>query len=350
MDFAKLRTILFFGLLGLITIAFIYIIKPFLLPVFWAAVIASIFYPLYLKLKKHLKLENVSVVITLITIFIIIVIPFILISSLLIKESIELYSAIDNSRSEINHNIQQTINWIKNNPYTSKLNFDEQFWVQKFSETTKLVAAYIFSSAKNLTQNSLIFLALFLVMFYTLFFFIRDGANMLKKLMYLSPLGDKNEELLYKKFTSTARATIKGTLIIGLIQGALGGLLFMVTGIQGALIWGVIMVITSIIPAVGSYVIWLPTGIIMLVIGNTWQGVLILIFGALVIGTVDNLLRPILIGKDTQMHPLLILFSTLGGIVVLGISGFIIGPIVTALFLALWEMYAHHYRRELSNN
>jgi len=350
MDFSKLRNILFFGLLGAVTILFLYIIKPFAMPIFWAAVIASIFYPLYQKLKKFLKLENISVLITLIVIFVIIVLPLILMSSLLIKESIELYTAIDNSRSEINTNIQQSITWLQTNSYTKNINFDDKFWVEKFSEGTKIVTSYIFASAKSLTQNSVVFLLMFLITFYTLFYFIRDGANMLKKLMYLSPLGDKNEQTLYKKFTSTARAAIKGTLVMGIIQGAIGGLMFWIAGIQGALIWGTIMIVTSIIPALGSYVVWMPVGIVMLVLGNIWEGVMIMVVGAVIIGTIDNVLRPILIGKDTQMHPLLILFSTLGGILIFGITGFIIGPIVASLFMAFWEMYGHHYRRELSNN
>jgi len=345
-----MRSILFFGLLTIITITFLYIVRPFILPIFWAAVIASIFYPFYLKLKKYLKLENISVVITLIIIFIIIIIPLVVLGSLLIKESIDLYSAVDNSRSQINSNVQQTIGWLKHNSYTSRLNFDDKFWVEKFADSTKLLTSYIFASIKNLTQNSVIFLVMFFITFYTLFYFLRDGAEMLKKLMYLSPLGDKSEEMLYKKFTSTARATIKGSLIIGVIQGGIGGLLFWITGVQGALIWAVVMTVLSLIPGLGSYFVWLPAAIIMLVLGNIWQGIVIIIVGAVVIGTIDNILRPILVGKDTQMHPLLILFSTLGGIVLFGISGFIIGPIITSLLLALWEMYAHHYRRELGNN
>lgn len=345
-----MRTILFFGLLTVSTIAFLYIIRPFILPIFWAAVIASIFYPLYLKLKKYLKLENISAAATLIIIFFIIVIPLTVLSSLLIKASIELYSAVDNSSSRINSNIHQTIDWIKHNNYTSQLRFDDKFWVDKFAESTKMLTSYIFANLKSLTQNSIVFIAMFLITFYALFYFLRDGKKMLEKLMYLSPLGDKNEEMLYKKFTSTARATIKGSLIIGVIQGGIGGLLFWTTGVEGALIWAVMMMFLSLIPGMGSYIIWLPVAVIMLVLGNLWQGIVILIVGATIIGTIDNILRPILVGKDTQMHPLLILFSTLGGIILFGISGFIIGPIITSLLLALWEMYAHHYRKELGNN
>jgi predicted PurR-regulated permease PerM len=350
MDFSKLRAILFFGILTTVTVLFLFIISPFFLAIFWAAVIASIFYPLYVRLKKYLKNESISTLIVMLAVFFIIVIPLTFLSSLLIKESLQLYDAIDNNRSQISQSIQQTISWIQNNNYVGKLYLDEATIVEKLSDITKTITAFIFTSVKNLTQNSIVFLAMLLIMFYTLFFFIRDGEKMLKKIMYLSPLGDKNEELLYNKFTSTARATIRGTLLIGLIQGFLGAILFSVTGVQGAIIWAIIMTITAIIPAAGSYVIWLPAGIISLIIGDVWQGILILAFGFLIIGTIDNFLRPILVGKDTQIHPLLILFSTLGGILLFGISGFLIGPIITSFLLALWEMYAHHYRKELANN
>jgi len=350
MDFVKLRNIIFFGLLTAITFAFLYIIGPFFLAIFWAAVIASIFYPFYIKLKNYLKHENISALITLLLVFIIIVIPISLFSSLLIKESFDLYNTIDNKKVEIVDSIQQSINWAKDSYLTKNLNIDEKMLVDKFSEATKTITAFIFIRIKNLTQNSLMFVAMFLIMLYTLFYFLRDGQKMLEKLMYLSPLGDKNEKLLYKKFTSTARAAIKGTLLVGVIQGVLGGIIFLITGLQGALIWAMIMIVAASIPGIGSALIWLPAGIIMLVVGNIWQGLVIIIFGATVISTIDNLLRPVLIGKDTQMHPLLILFSTLGGILLFGISGFVIGPIVTALLLSLWEMYAHHYRSELKNN
>ena len=350
MDFARLRNIVFFGLLGIITILFLYLVRPFVLPVFWAAVIASLFYPVYAKLKKYIKLKNTSVLITLLLVFIIIIIPLATISSLLIKESIELYSSIDNRKGEFSTSVKQTVKWIQTNPYTSSLNLDEQTIVDKTSEVAKTVTAYLFTSAKNITQNSILFFAMLLIMFYTLFYFIRDGEKILKRMMYLSPLGDKSELMLYQKFTSAAKAAIKGTLVVGLIQGALGGIMFAIVGINGALIWGIIMVLASIIPGIGAAIVWLPTAIVMLILGNVWEGIFMILVGSLLIGTIDNFLRPILVGKDVSIHPLLILFSTLGGIALFGITGFVIGPIITALFLSLWGIYAHHYRKELGNN
>lgn len=168
--------------------------------------------------------------------------------------------------------------------------------------------------------------------------------------MHLSPLGDKYEGLLYERFTSTARATLKSTLILGSIQGALGGILFWITGVEGALIWAIVMAFVAMIPALGSFLVWLPIGLIMLALGNMWQGFTILIVGAILISNIDNLLRPMLVGRDTQMHPLLVLFSTLGGIFLFGISGFVLGPIIMSLFLSVISIYDHYYRNELGRN
>jgi len=167
--------------------------------------------------------------------------------------------------------------------------------------------------------------------------------------MHLSPLGDTYEEMLYEKFTSATRATLKSTLIVGGIQGTLGGILFWIAGIEGAFVWGTIMVVLAIIPALGPPLILIPAGIIVLILGNLSSGILLLV-GALVISFVDNLLRPPLIGKDIQMHPLVVLFATLGGILLFGISGFVIGPIIAALYTSIMSIYEHYYKTELGNN
>lgn len=350
MEFSKVRQTLFFGLLGLTTIILLYILNPFAYALFWAAILAAIFYPFYKWLNKKLKAPNLSATLTLIVIFVVIVLPLTIMATLVIKESVEIYEQIDNNRSQINQGIQGTIDWAKNSKYLSNIDFNEQVFVDRFSEITKTVTNFIFSSLTKLTQNSLRFLVMFLAMLYTLFFFIRDGERFLKLIMYLCPLGDKYEKMLYDKFTSTSKATIKGTIIIAGLQGLLGGIMFTVVGIEGAIIWGIIMFVLSIIPVTGSGIIWAPAGIILIATGQLWQGILVLAFGVLVISLIDNILRPILVGKDTQMHPLLVLFSTLGGIVVFGISGFIIGPIVASLFLAFWHMYGEYYKKELKRN
>lgn len=168
--------------------------------------------------------------------------------------------------------------------------------------------------------------------------------------MRFYPLGKGREKILYQRFAAAAKTTLKTTLIIGGIQGSLGGLIFFLTGVEGALIWGVVMIFAAIIPLVGCAIIWAPTGIFMLVSGHTWEGLVILAFGLLIITTIDNILRPLLIGRDVQIHPLLIFLSTLGGILAFGFSGFVIGPIIVSLLMTIWDMYDQYYRKELSED
>jgi predicted PurR-regulated permease PerM len=186
------------------------------------------------------------------------------------------------------------------------------------------------------------------VMFFSLYYFLIEGRKVVDKIMYLSPLRDKYEEELSHKFTSMTRATLKGTIIIGVIQGSLGGIMFWIAGVPSFVIWGVIMVILSIIPAIGSGLVWAPAGIILLFTGNIWEGIFVLLFGGIFISLVDNILRPKLVGNDTEMHPLLVFFATLGGLISFGIIGFIIGPVIMALFLALWEIYGKEFKRQLN--
>jgi len=346
MKLTKVRIILFFSLLIVATIGFGYVLKPFFYPIFWAAVLASIFYPLYNKLLKKIKYKGLSSVIMIIFVFLIIILPLTGISSLLIKESIDIYTGIDNNRSEITQSMQKTFDWAKNNSLLQKINIDESFWIDKVSESAKALTAFIFTSVKNFTQNSVIFVFMFALMLYSLYYFFKDGKNFLETTMHLVPLGNKYEKILYTKFTETAFSALKGTLIIGGIQGLLGGLMFAFLGIQGAAIWGIIMVFLSILPT-GPSLVWLPTAIILLINGQIWQGLTLLFFGLLVISVIDNLLRPILVGKETKLHPLLILFSTLGGIILFGFTGFIIGPILAALVVSMWNIYDDHYKEEL---
>jgi predicted PurR-regulated permease PerM len=174
-----------------------------------------------------------------------------------------------------------------------------------------------------------------------------DGEKLVKKIMQLSPLQDKYESILIDKFNSITRATIKGTTLIAIVQGFLGALLFAATGVASPVLFGILMTLSSVVPSIGSGLVWLPIGLIMLFLGHTMKGVIIILIGALIISTVDNILRPKLVGRDTQMHPLLILFSTLGGIAFFGISGFIVGPIVISLFVALWNIYSLEFKTQL---
>lgn len=350
MDFLKMRHFLFFILLAAVTYGFFVILKPFFYPLFWAAILASIFYPVYKKIKDKTKSPSLSSALTLVVILVIIVLPLILISALVVKETVDLYGAAANNSGQITSDIQNFLNAVQKNPITQKLQLNQVFSAEQLTELAQKFSGYILTSVGVITQNSLMFIAMFVIMFYALFFFVRDGEKLLRQLMHLCPLGDRYEKILYEKFTSTVRATIKGTMTVGLIQGILGFLMFAAAGIKGSVIWGVLMVIMACIPAVGTYFIWLPVAIAQIIIGNTGTGIGMILFGSLVIGTIDNFLRPILVGRDSQLHPLLVLFSTLGGIATFGISGFVIGPVIASLLLAFWEMYDEYYKKDLDKN
>ena len=347
-EFGRMRSIFFGGLIVILAIAMLYLIRPFIYPIFWAAIIAILFYPFYKRLRNTLKSPRISAVFTLIAVIIILFLPLTLLASLLINESFSLYEMA--AEGNWFGHVQNINQWLTQTPLASYIESLKENWTDYATRGAQAISFFFFDNLKEITQNSVSFAFNFLLMLYSLYFFLKDGPAILNKLMKLSPLGDEYETMLYEKFTSTARATLKGTLLVGGIQGILAGLLFWATGVGGALILGVLTVAFAIIPALGSFVVWFPVGLVTLLLGNTVQGVIILVVGLFLISTIDNLLRPILVGKDIQMHPLLVLFSTLGGIFIFGISGFIIGPILAALCMAVISIYEHHFRSELKHN
>jgi len=326
---------------------FFYTVKPFLYTIFWAAVLATIFHPLYQRINKRLKSENLSAIATLALATIIILVPLSTIGTLVVGEAIDGYTALNNHQGQISETLASINNFLHTNRYVTRFNINDAVISQRLDDFSRNAVTFIYETAKAFTQNSLEFIGLFILMLYTLFYFIRDGESLLNKATYLFPIGDRYEHLLYKKFKSATNASIKGTIAVSAIQGILGGILFAITGVPSPLIWGIIMAAFAVIPVTGTFIVWLPAGLFMLYAGHIWQGIVILVVGTVLISTIDNVLRPILVGKDLKMHPVIVLFSTLGGILLFGISGFVIGPIIAALFQSFWEIYEDYYHNEL---
>lgn len=343
MEMQKVRKNIFFAILMIGTLAFLYLLKPFAYPIFWAAVIAGIFGPLYRRVNRTIGHPNLSASVMLGIVIFVILLPLAVVASVVLAQAIDMYSALKNAE-DMQLKAQKVIELLKGNPYLQKLELDEVALTEKFYQIAGGISKYIVSYLTELTQNTLLLIVNFIVMLYCLFFFVRDGETLLRSSLYIFELKDEIGNRIYERFTSTARATLKGTLIIGLIQGTMGGVLFWAVGIQSAFVWGVIMILAAMIPGIGCAIIWAPAAVILLATGHIVEGMAIAAVGALVISSIDNVLRPLLVGKDTQMHPLLIFLSTLGGIAVFGISGFVIGPIITALLSTLWEIYEKHYQ------
>jgi predicted PurR-regulated permease PerM len=183
-------------------------------------------------------------------------------------------------------------------------------------------------------------------MLYMVFFLLRDGGEIGRRVRRSIPLDEEHKNLLLAKFTTVVRATVKGNIAVALVQGALGGLIFWILGIEGVVLWGALMAFLSLLPAIGASLVWIPAALYFLAIGAIWKCVILVAFCVGVIGLVDNLLRPILVGKDTKMPDWVVLVSTLGGMALFGINGFVIGPLVAALFMASWDIYARSEQGE----
>jgi len=229
-------------------------------------------------------------------------------------------------------------------PFIEKIDPYRRQIIAKSGELVGNVSSFLINRLSSITLGTVNFLFMLFVMVYAMYFFLLDGDALIHKMLYYLPLEDYDERRMLDKFTSVTRATLKGTAVIGVIQGVSAGAAFAVVGIPSAVFWGAIMTVLSIIPSIGSAIVWAPAAIILAVTGHMAKAIGLALFCALVVGSMDNLLRPILVGKDTQMHELMIFLATLGGIFMFGVLGIIIGPIIGALFVTVWDIYGTAFK------
>ncbi|NLA67865.1 MAG: AI-2E family transporter, partial [Gammaproteobacteria bacterium] len=199
---------------------------------------------------------------------------------------------------------------------------------------------FVATQALSLGQNTVHFFVSFGIMLYLLFFLLRDGAALMVRIRQAIPLAEEHKRALIGKFTTVIRATVKGNIVVAIVQGALGGLIFWILGVQGVVLWSVVMAFLSLLPALGTFLVWGPVAVYFLATGAITQGLVLIAYGVFVIGLVDNVLRPILVGKDTRMPDYVVLVSTLGGLALFGLNGFVIGPLVAALFISAWALFS----------
>lgn len=216
---------------------------------------------------------------------------------------------------------------------------DMAAWQDRITAGAAQGSQVVATQALAIGQNTFDFLVSFFVMLYLLFFLLRDGASLSAMIRNALPLAKPHTHFLLNKFTTVIRATIKGNVAVAVAQGTIGGLAFWFLGVQGALLWAVLMAFLSLLPAVGAALIWGPVALYFLATGHIWQGAVLIFVGVFVIGLVDNILRPLLVGKDTQMPDYVVLMSTIGGMALFGINGFVIGPVIAALFMAVWSLF-----------
>lgn len=342
-EFKKFQTAVFFGLLILMLGLFGWIIRPYIFPLFWAVVFAIIFAPVYRKILARTKRKSMSAGLTVLIVVLLVIIPLLAILGLVVQQTVDAYSLLSNP--ETISNIQHTITDILELPRVQELAVRFDFYGRLEGIAQSVAGAGIQWLTVG-SFNTVTAVIQFIITLYSLYYLLKDGERWLKRLWHLVPLGEENEKVLTERFISTTKATLKGTILIGIGQGTFGGILFAIIGIPAAAFWGLIMIIAAMIPAVGTAIVWVPTALYLFVT-QQWVAACILTVGGLAMGTFDNVIRPSLVGKDIQMHPLVILFSTLGGIGVFGISGVVIGPMIAAFLLSVLNMYEQRYSKEL---
>ena len=325
-----------------VTLLFAWILWPFSGAILWGTVLAILFSPIQRSLVRRWNgRRTLAALATLTLILVSVILPLIALAASLVDEGAGVYKRVQSGELSVRGYFQQIYNalpgWV-----TSQLDRWGLTDLGAIQErlTMGLMAASqaIAAQALSIGQSTLDFVVSLFVMLYLLFFLLRDGDNLAVRIKRAVPLRRDHQQALIEKFIVVVRATIKGNLVIALLQGALGGFIFWALGIRAPVLWGVLMAVLSLLPAVGTGLVWVPAAIYLLATGAVGRGLILIGFGVLVIGMVDNVVRPILVGKDTQMPDYVVLISTLGGMAVFGINGFLIGPLIAAMFIAAWDI------------
>ena len=333
----------FLLLLALVTIAFIYILLPYSGAIFWGVVLAILFAPLQRRLLRETKHRSTLAALgSLLLIIVMVILPLSVITASLVNQAAAVYEMVKSGQINVGGYFVRILHalpqWM--------VNLLERFGLadlaslqQKLTDGAAQLSQTAAKQAIAIGSSTFDFLVSLVVMLYLLFFLLRDGPSLATRVKHAIPLGSNYKQRLFNNFTTVIRATVKGNVLVAAAQGALGGLIFWFLDVEAPLLWAVVMAFLSLLPAVGAAIVWAPVAVYFLVTGAVWQGVVLIAFGVIVIGLVDNILRPLLVGKDTKMPDYLVLLSTIGGMALFGLNGFVIGPVIAALFLACWDLF-----------
>lgn len=338
-------------LVAAITLLFLWMISDFLLTLFLAAVFSAMSQPLNRHCTRFMgRRDGLGAGLAIVILLFGVALPVFGFLGIVANQAIEISQAARPWLADQISNPDGLLDRVSALPLVGEYMPSQEEMLAKASELAAAAGRFLADSVVGLTKGTVNFFLQLFVLFYAMYFFLRDGADILDRILFYSPLPRESETILVEKMVSVTRAVLKGSLVIGLIQGSLAGLAFLVVGIPGWAFWMTCMILLSVIPAIGSAIIWIPAAILLFVQGPFWVALIFTLWCAAVVGTVDNFLRPILIGRDTKMPDLLVLIGTIGGIILFGVLGFIIGPIVASMFLAIWFLYGETFSRELADS
>jgi len=347
----NLRTAFVLLLVAAVTALFLAVAWPFLKPLLLAALLAGLFHRFYRWVTRLLGgRRSLGAGVTLLVLLVLGLGPVSAFLGIVLQQALTMTNQAIPWLSEhlgeaSTFNVHDWL--VQRFPALARYVPSQEQLLQQVATAVKATGAYLVSFASRMTATTAAFLLNLFVMLYAMFFFFRDGHKILERIFYYLPLSDEDESRMLTQFASITRATVKGTLVIGVIQGGLGGIAFWVAGIEGAALWGTIMTILSIVPGIGAPLVWVPFVIFLYVNGQYLTATLLLVWCGAVVTTIDNFLRPVLVGRDAQMPDLLILIGTLGGLFLFGPMGFIVGPIICGLFLTVWDIYGTTFKAVL---
>lgn len=332
----------------LISALFLTMIRQFLVTILLAGIFTGLAYPLFSRFitltRGH---RSLSASMTLFIFFMMVFLPLLAVFAVVILQAVSLSSTVIPLIREQLRDPEGFLRMLSSLPFYKDIESYSDLILEKAAEILGNLGSSVLSSFSAITWTAIYDLVLFIIFWYTMFFLLRDGHELLERIKYYLPLNESDQKRLFDRFVSVTRASLKGSLIIAVIQGTLAGLAFYVAGINQAVFWGAIMATLSLLPLIGSPIIWVPAVIILALSGNYAQAIGLFLFCSIIVGQIDNVLRPILVGRDTSMHELFIFFGTLGGIGMFGLPGFIIGPVVAALFVTVWDIYGETFNESL---
>jgi len=338
-------------LVAIMTVVVLVLLQAFWLTIVVAAVMAGLLRPFYTRLCALLGgRASLASGITVLLTLLVIVIPLLTIGGLVVRQAASVSTDVRpfieqtiNSPTYLDDTLQRVPGYDRFlRPYRNEI-------LTKVADMVNATGRFLMSSLSSTTLSTLSFFLNFFLALYALFFLLMDGPGLLDAALEHLPLQADEKTMLVDRFMSITRATIKGTIVIGVIQGTLTGLAFWVAGLPSVAFWTVLLIVLSIIPVIGGALIWVPACIVLVAMGSVGKAVALALFCSLIVGSVDNVLRPWLVGRDTKMHDLAILFSTMGGLLVIGPLGFIIGPVLAGLFVTSWQIFGNAYGNQLTD-
>lgn len=339
----QLKEKTFIGLTAVVSLAFAWMVWPLSGAILWATVLAVLFAPINRGILRSIPARrNLAALFTLVIILVMVILPFLLVANLVFREAASVYKSIAAGQIAPAIDIQTLRgvlpNWLNGLIDGIELP-DAHMLRERLLNALAESGQFLAGQAINIGQSTFHLAVSVSVMLYLLFFLLRDGRELARLIGEAMPLTSELRQALFSRFALTINAIVKGSVVVALVQGALGALILWMLDIRAPVLWGAVMAFFALLPVVGTGLVWGPITIYLLVSGAIWKGAVLLAFGILVIGLVDNLLRPILIGKETRIPDYLVLISTLGGIATFGPDGFVVGPVIAALFLAAWSVF-----------